>query len=393
MPQDQINRNPDLKRLRDEKYAVAIVDDCLLLYEIPYLNSSCQVQYGTLVSDLSSIAGDTTNGPISQHVIYWAGEIPCNKDGSPIAGILNESQDRQMGGTTVNHAFSNKPADGYKDYFQKMSNYANIVSAPAKSLDNSITEKPFRDINTTENKSVFKYPDTNVSRGKISAITMKLAGGKIAIVGLGGTGSYILDLVAKTPVQEIHLFDGDAFLNHNAYRSPGAPSIEKLTEVNKKTDYFQSIYSNMRENIYSHSYNMTADKIEELSEMDFVFVSIDKGLSKKQIIDHLISKNIPFVDAGIGLLTANDSILGHVRVTAGTPEKTDHIKKRISFSEKTAADDYITNIQIADLNALSATLAVLKWKKLSGFYQDLSKELNSTYSINDGKLFNDDYIS
>jgi hypothetical protein len=40
----------------------------------------------------------------------------------------------------------------------------------------------------------------------------KLELGKIAIIGLGGTGSYVLDLAAKTPVKEIHLFDGDKFL-------------------------------------------------------------------------------------------------------------------------------------------------------------------------------------
>jgi hypothetical protein len=37
--------------------------------------------------------------------------------------------------------------------------------------------------------------------------------------GLGGTGSYILDLVSKTPVNEILLFDSDDFLQHNAFRS------------------------------------------------------------------------------------------------------------------------------------------------------------------------------
>ncbi|MDO8513102.1 MAG: ThiF family adenylyltransferase [bacterium] len=393
MPQEQINRNPDLKRLMDEGYAVAIVEDCLLLYEIPYVDSSCQIQYGTLVSDLTSIAGDNTNSPISQHVAYWAGELPCYKDGSPIKGIHSGSQDTQMGGIIINHSFSNKPAEGYKDYSHKMSNYANIISAEARALNKSVTEKPFKDINIPDSGSVFNYPDTNISRGKINAITKKLEGQKVAIVGLGGTGSYILDLIAKTPIQEIHLFDEDVLLNHNAFRSPGAPPAEKLTEVNKKTDYFQSIYANMHKNIHSHSYNITAEKIDELSGMSFVFIAMDKGTAKRQIINHLIAKQISFVDAGIGLLTANDSILGHVRVTSSTADKRDHINKRISFAEKTAADDYVTNIQIADINALSATLSVMKWKKISGFYQDRSKEFNTIYSMNDGKLFNEDYNS
>ena len=36
-------------------------------------------------------------------------------------------------------------------------------------------------------------------------VTMKLELRKIAILGLGGTGSYVLYFVAKTPVREIHL--------------------------------------------------------------------------------------------------------------------------------------------------------------------------------------------
>ena len=54
------------------------------------------------------------------------------------------------------------------------------------------------------------------------AVTRKLSLKNVAIVGLGGTGSYVLDLVAKTPVRQIHLDDGDMFLQHNAFGSPSA---------------------------------------------------------------------------------------------------------------------------------------------------------------------------
>jgi tRNA A37 threonylcarbamoyladenosine dehydratase len=45
------------------------------------------------------------------------------------------------------------------------------------------------------------------SRAGITAISARLSMFRIAIVGLGGTGSYVLDLVAKSAVREIHLFD------------------------------------------------------------------------------------------------------------------------------------------------------------------------------------------
>jgi len=49
-----------------------------------------------------------------------------------------------------------------------------------------------------------------------------------------------------------------------------------------------------------------------------------------------------------------------------------------------------SNIQIADLNALNAALAVIKWKKLMGFYQDLDFEHHCTYTIGGNMLRNED---
>jgi ThiF family len=50
----------------------------------------------------------------------------------------------------------------------------------------------------------------------------KLRLSRVVIVGLGGSGSHILDLIAKTRVRQIDLYDGDHFRRHNAFRSPGA---------------------------------------------------------------------------------------------------------------------------------------------------------------------------
>jgi hypothetical protein len=52
--------------------------------------------------------------------------------------------------------------------------------------------------------------------------------------------------------------------------------------------------------------------------------------------------------------------------------------------------DYSQNIQIADLNSLNAALAVIKWKKLLGFYRDLEHEHFSTYTIDGNLVTNED---
>jgi hypothetical protein len=196
-------------------------------------------------------------------------------------------------------------------------------------------------------------------------------------------------LVCKTPVAEIHIFDGDTFLQHNAFRAPGAPSIEELMEMKKKTEYLRDIYKNMHKNIICYNEYIDETNVQDVLELDFVFISIDDGGAKKGIIDKLLESNIPFIDVGIGIEVVNDSFIGDVRVTTGTPKKSDHLTQRISFADS-EENEYSTNIQIAELNALNAALAVIKWKKLNGFYQDIYKEHDSTYSINIGEIINED---
>ncbi len=74
----------------------------------------------------------------------------------------------------------------------------------------------------------------------------------------------MLDLVAKTPVREIRLFDGDEFLQHNAFRSPGAPSLEELREAPKKVEYLRCIYSRMHRGLVAHPVALDANNVHLL---------------------------------------------------------------------------------------------------------------------------------
>jgi len=208
---------------------------------------------------------------------------------------------------------------------------------------------------------------------------------KIGIIGLGGTGSYILDFVSKNLVKEIHLFDNDTFDTHNAFRAPSAPSIEKLTERPTKVAYFKSIYSNMHKNIYEHKQFVDATNIDEIYCLDFVFISIDNGESKKVIIDNLLEKNIPFVDVGLGIRVHDNKLDGIIRTTSFDGNRKEHIDKTISFKNRDD-EDYVSNIQIAELNAFNAVMAIFKWKKHFGVYNDEINELHSVYQISANML-------
>ncbi|MCF8296771.1 MAG: hypothetical protein K9J13_04430, partial [Saprospiraceae bacterium] len=130
--------------------------------------------------------------------------------------------------------------------------------------------------------------------------------------------------------------------------------------------------------------------IELLKGFSYVFICIDSNSAKEIILSKLIDVGIPFFDVGLGLEIADESLIGMLRVTTGTPSKHDHIPSRIGTVD-VDDNEYSTNIQIADLNALNALMAIIKWKKMSGFYNDLKEEHHSTYTINTSQLINEDF--
>ena len=192
-------------------------------------------------------------------------------------------------------------------------------------------------------------------------------------------------------VGEIHLFDADTFLSHNAFRSPGAPSIAALRDQPLKVAYLNNVYSNMHQHVIPHGYHITDSTLAELTGMNFVFICIDDCEIKRSIIQNLMKDNIPFVDTGMGVYAVDGHLTGSLRATTATKIKRDHVYQRIAFSDK-GDDEYNTNIQIAEMNALNAALAVIKWKKLFGFYHDMENEHNSVFNINNNQLVNEDGI-
>lgn len=385
----QINRSSDLKRLVNEGYEIEVKGGHLVVHQIPYVNSSCQIKYGKLITTLA-LNNDVTLKP-DTHVMGFMGEHPCNKDGSIITAIQHSSPNQQItDGIVMNFTFSNKPSNGYNDYHHKVTRYIEIITAPAKSIDKSVTAQTFKVLECSELESVFLYTDSNSSRANISHLNEKFKGQRIGIVGLGGTGSYVLDIVVKTPVDEILLFDGDEFLQHNAFRSPGAASIETLNKRMKKVDYYASIYSQVRRKIKAFPEKIMETNSDLLKGLSYVFICIDSNRARSIIISKLRELGIFFIDVGLGVNVANENLVGSLRVTVGTPKKHDHIPNRIGAVE-TDDNEYATNIQIADLNALNALMAIIKWKKMCGFYQDLKEEHNSTFVINTGQLIHEDY--
>lgn len=87
------SRNPDLARLVQDGYELAILHGHIVISGVPYVNSKGEVRLGTLVSDMSNISGDITVSPITngKHVAMWAGEHPCDSGGKPLEHMATGS--------------------------------------------------------------------------------------------------------------------------------------------------------------------------------------------------------------------------------------------------------------------------------------------------------------
>lgn len=381
--------NAALERLRREGYRVEIREQHLLVHSIPYVTAQQVVRYGTLACRYLKEGEQVVppNGSGDNHQAWWTEEYPCYPDGTVLDLGSNPEVRELLPGLTVRNQFSSKPdqhMNGYPDHYEKVIYYVRMIQNPAKSIDSEVDARSGEVVATQESESVFRYPDTASARAEILAISAKLAVERVAIVGLGGTGSYVFDQIAKTPVGEVHLFDGDILGSHNAFRAPGAASLEEVNAKEPKTEYFARKYNPIRRGIVSHAYFLNQSNVSELAGFDFVFLCVDKGEARSVLVKFLIDNGIAFVDAGMNLklVAETNSLIGTCRATLVTPEKSDHVTDYIPMDSDEDDVLYRQNIQVADMNAINAMLAVIKWKQHLGFYGDDFKPHNLSFGVN-----------
>jgi hypothetical protein len=392
MSGDLISRSDDLQRLIKEGFVLELYGNThLIVHNVPYVNSRKRLARGKLVCTLSLLPDNSRTAPAtSDHTMHFIGEVPCHINGLPLDAIINSSGAFPIVGDIVaQHYLSSKPEGSgkYENYYDKVVAYEKAVGNPARHYDRSANARSGGRLIATDDDSPFQIPDTASARYRITPLNKLFSAQAVGIVGLGGTGSYVLDLVAKTPVREVHLFDGDQLLNHNLFRSPGVPTEPEVADFPLKTDFYQRTYSRMHKGINSHPEYITDGNVDSLRGLDFVFVCVDNGNARKLITSKLAEFGIDFSDTGIGVGLVDDKLDGVVRCTTVLRDRTGWASalKYLPFGEP-EEDEYDADIQIADLNSLNACFAVLRWKRLSGFYRDYRDEENCTYMIEGNSL-------
>ena len=192
-----------------------------------------------------------------------------------------------------------------------MTTYVDILSREARLIAPDSTAQQWKVVATEDDSdSVFDFADTATARQNTADLARMLQNERVAIVGVGGTGSYVLDLVAKTWVREIYLFDDDPFLQHNAFRSPGFFSQNDLKGGPIKSVFHAERYSRMRKGITSHDTCIDETNVQQLGTFDTVFLCMDGHPIKAQIIAICMAHNTLLIDVGMGLYRKNNSIGG-----------------------------------------------------------------------------------
>ncbi len=384
MFQKLVSHNEDLRRLVDAGYAVGFDPGYLIVRDIPYLDAMKQLQIGAIVSKLEFVDAERVRQ--NDHQIFFAGGVPHNTDGTPIpnlgGGPTTLALSAVHGDIVVQRSFSNKPrtTGAFEDFFQKIESYTAIISGPAMAHFD-VTPRTFR---TTEAfpDSVFNFHDTMTSRAQIGDLSVKLAADVVAVIGLGGTGAYLLDFLAKTSVREIRSFDHDLFHVHNAFRSPGR--LDEAELGIPKACVYGTRYDNFRKGLSTKQVRIDASSSDELNGVTFAFVCVDKGSARAEIFALLLERRIPFIDVGMGLNRKQGSLNGMVRTTYYSAEQGEDVcaKEYAPLSDHDD-DQYRANIQISELNALNASLAIIKFKQVRGFYSDASPRHHLLFEIAD----------
>ena len=226
----------------------------------------------------------------------------------------------------------------------------------------------------------FHIPNTFEARAAIAPVQDRIRGQRIAIIGLGGTGAYLLDLISKTPLSEIHLLDSDRVDWHTLKRAPGAPTVEEIELVLAgallKVDYYHSKYAAFRDGIHPHpcrvdSPLMFADFLSK-HPIDYAFVCIDQltdsdSARQDAVYRSITEAGVPFIDSGVSITLEDRAVRGAV-TTSAYDAGSDGWKDAIPNAKLDGGAPGYRNVQLPEVNALAASLAVMEWRRRTEQY-------------------------
>lgn len=365
--------NPFVQDLVEQGYHLDFVHGYFVIYHLPYLDKAGCLRHGDWISPVDLTEGGALDPP-GNHQAWFRGEKPHDQFGRELGIGSRENRLEVTTGFAADLSFSLKLLENgqmrmYRSFEEKVQTYLDAITAPAMAKYPEATPLRGIEVQAAAQNSPLRFPDTSSASYNLNDISSLLRAKKVAIVGLGGTGSYILDLLARTHLERIAMFDDDKVHVHTIFRMPGfidraigKPKVEALANQ----------YGKWHSGIEPVNERVTQENIERLREFDFVFVCVDDGPARRLIVDWLSSSSVPFIDCGMGLNRSVVGLNGTVRITGVDRTAYDHtIDTGYLPTENAKEDEYRRQAQIAELNALNAALAVIRFKQHFGMYDRL----------------------
>jgi hypothetical protein len=205
-------------------YQVDFVGGYLVIYGLPYLNKEGDLKHGDWVSplDLSEAVIDRPK----DHQAWWRGGRPHDQSKRELRLGGGPAQVTVQQDFVSDYSFSFKLLENgtmraYRSFEEKVQTYLDAITAPALAAYTDATPLRGIEIKAAAQGSPLRFPDTMSARYNMNDVSSLLRGKKVAIIGLGGTGSYILDFIARTHLERIALFDDDKVHVHTIFRIPG----------------------------------------------------------------------------------------------------------------------------------------------------------------------------
>lgn len=297
-------------------------------------------------------------------LVYYA-------DGSPIGNLVG-GDGKTWSNISIKKGGQNSP--------QEDASAHDLVHRYAKQIVGAASEAGYSETAFLTIPSPFKIPNTFEARAAIGPVQDRIRDQRIAIIGLGGTGAYVLDLIAKTPVAEIHLLDSDDVNWHNLMRAPGAPTANEIKFLKKnkldKVTYYHAKYDSLRYGIHAHAVRVDSSTrfTEFLSEypVDYAFVCIDQRKEydspRQDVVYSALSEaRVPFIDSGVSITLENDAVSGAVTTSAYAAGSLEWQNAIPNASVEGNVPGY-RNVQLPEVNALAASLAVMEWRRRTEQY-------------------------
>ena len=181
---------------------------------------------------------------------------------------------------------------------------------------------------------------------------------KVNVIGAGGTGTWIVDILSKTNVGEIHVWDHDKIERRNVKRAPGGERAWAKHVGAAKAEACQAIYGSGNVRVIPHVKRVEEINVDAATTGSYLFIAVDDEESQELIEKHAISRRIRFSSVGMSVDYEHGTAKGSIHIRNQETERT-------GGGTKGGQNAYQV-LCVPEAHAASAAMAVFQWRHYSG---------------------------